>query len=52
MRANPGLKPTEYAVPIFSLILLRFADAKYSKYEAAINESPYGDICIFVLLFK
>ena len=37
LRANSGLKSTEYAEPILGLIFLRFADVKYSKYEPAIQ---------------
>lgn len=37
LRANSGLKFTEYAEPILGLIFLRFADVKYSKYEPAIR---------------
>ena len=37
LRANSGLKATEYAEPILGLIFLRFADVKYSQYEAEIN---------------
>lgn len=37
MRANSGLKSTEYAEPILGLIFLRFADVKYSKYESEIK---------------
>lgn len=37
LRANSGLKSTEYAEPILGLIFLRFAEVKYSKFEAAIN---------------
>ena len=29
LRANSGLKSTEYAEPILGLIFLRFADVKY-----------------------
>jgi type I restriction enzyme M protein len=36
LRANSGLKSTEYA-DILGLIFLRFVEAKYSKFEAAIN---------------
>ena len=36
LRANSGLKSTEYATPILGLIFLRFAESKYSKYEAEI----------------
>ncbi|MDR2590847.1 MAG: type I restriction-modification system subunit M [Oscillospiraceae bacterium] len=37
LRANSGLKSTEYATPILGLIFLRFAEGKYSQYESAIN---------------
>lgn len=37
LRANSGLKSTEYATPILGLIFLRFAESKYSKFEAEIN---------------
>ena len=37
LRANSGLKSTEYAEPILGLIFLRFADVKYSKYEFEIK---------------
>lgn len=57
LRANSGLKSTEYATPILGLIFLRFAQSKYSKYEADINaeyektkgsraERPIYDIAI------
>ena len=36
LRANSGLKATEYAEPILGLIFLRFADVKYSQYEEEI----------------
>jgi len=36
LRANSGLKSTEYATPILGLIFLRFAQSKYSKFEADI----------------
>ena len=37
LRANSGLKSSEYATPILGLIFLRFADSKYSRFEAEIN---------------
>ena len=37
LRANSGLKSTEYATPILGLIFLRFAESKYRKYEDEIN---------------
>ena len=57
LRANSGLKSTEYAEPILGLIFLRFAEVKYSKFEAAIKaeyeknkgtrmERPKHDIAI------
>ena len=36
LRANSGLKSTEYATPILGLIFLRFAQSKYSQFEADI----------------
>ena len=42
------LKIAEYAELILGLIFLRLAEVKYPKFEAAINESSYGDICITV----
>ena len=37
LRANSGLKSTEYAEPVLGLIFLRFAECKYAKYEAEIQ---------------
>jgi type I restriction enzyme M protein len=37
LRANSGLKSTEYATPILGLIFLRFAQGKYVQHETAIN---------------
>lgn len=37
LRANSGLKSTEYATPILGLIFLRFAEGKYAQYEVDIN---------------
>ena len=37
LRANSGLKSTEYAEPILGLIFLRFAECKYLKYESEIT---------------
>lgn len=36
LRADSGLKSTEYATPILGLIFLRFADSKYSEHEQNI----------------
>lgn len=37
LRANSGLKSSEYAEPILGLIFLRFAECKYNQFEEAIN---------------
>jgi type I restriction enzyme M protein len=36
LRANSGLKSSEYATPVLGLIFLKFADNNYRKHEAAI----------------
>ncbi len=38
LRADSGLKSSEYATPILGLIFLRFAEQKYRQYEAEITE--------------
>ena len=38
LRANSGLKASEYATPILGLIFLKFIDSKYKKYETEILE--------------
>jgi type I restriction enzyme M protein len=38
LRANSDLKASEYSTPVLGLIFLRFADNKYSQYEAEINK--------------
>lgn len=37
LRANTGLKASEYSTPILGLIFLKFSDSKYEKYEEEIN---------------
>lgn len=37
LRANSDLKQSEYSTPVLGLIFLKFADNKYSHYEAEIN---------------
>lgn len=37
LRANSGLKASEYATPILGLIFLKFADNKYRHYEKQIE---------------
>ena len=38
LRANTGLKASEYSTPILGLIFLKFADSKYEQYEDEINK--------------
>jgi len=38
LRAYGGLKAADYAVPVLGLIFLKFAENKYSQYEAEILE--------------
>ena len=38
LRSNTGLKSSEYATPILGLIFLKFADNKYRKYAAEIQQ--------------
>lgn len=38
LRANTGLKSSEYSTPILGLIFLKFADSKYGEYEDEINK--------------
>ena len=38
LRANTGLKASEYSTPILGLIFLKFADSKYHTYEEEINK--------------
>ncbi len=38
LRANTGLKASEYSTPVLGLIFLKFADSKYATYEKQINK--------------
>ena len=38
LRANTGLKASEYSTPILGLIFLKFADSKYNTYEKEIKK--------------
>jgi type I restriction enzyme M protein len=38
LRANSGLKSSDYATPVLGLIFLKFADNKYRRYEAEIQQ--------------
>jgi type I restriction enzyme M protein len=42
LRANTGLKASEYSTPILGLIFLKFADSKYAEYEEKINKEYEG----------
>ena len=33
LRANSGLKPSEYSRPVLGLLFLRYADAKFAEAE-------------------
>ncbi len=43
LRAYGGIKAADYAVPVLGLIFLRFADNKYSHFEAEINKEFEAD---------
>lgn len=43
LRAYGGIKAADYAVPVLGLIFLRFADNKYSHYEAEILKEHEAD---------
>lgn len=38
LRANVGLKPSEYSTPVLGLIFLRYADFKFSHAEALLQQ--------------
>jgi len=57
LRANAGLRASQYSTPVLGLIFLKFADNKYKQYEAEIQaefekhrgkrtERPIQDIAI------
>jgi len=43
LRAYGGIKAADYAVPVLGLIFLRFAENKYSHFEAEINKEYEKD---------
>lgn len=43
LRANTGLKASEYSTPILGLIFLKFADSKYASFEEEIKKE-YEDL--------
>ncbi len=38
LRANAGLRASQYSTPVLGLIFLKFADNKYKRFEAEIQE--------------
>ena len=42
LRANSGLKSSEYSVPVLGLIFLRYADHKFSTAEAILKKQSTG----------
>jgi type I restriction enzyme M protein len=40
LRANSGLKPSEYSRPVLGLLFLRYAEAKFAEAEKALRPKP------------
>ncbi len=40
LRANSGLKPSEYSRPVLGLLFLRYADGKFSEMEKQLQPRP------------
>jgi len=40
LRANSGLKPSEYSRPVLGLLFLRYADAKFAEAERGLKLKP------------
>jgi type I restriction enzyme M protein len=40
LRANSGLKPSEYSRPVLGLLFLRYAEARFAKAEKALKPKP------------
>jgi type I restriction enzyme M protein len=40
LRANSGLKPSEYSRPVLGLLFLRYAEAKFAEAEKALKPKP------------
>lgn len=38
LRANSDLSAAQYSTPVLGIIFLKFADNKYKKFEAEIND--------------
>lgn len=42
LRANSGLKPSEYSRPVLGLLLLRYAEGRFSELEKELKPKPGG----------
>ena len=40
MRANSGLKPSEYSRPVLGLLFLRYAESRFAEAERALKPKP------------
>ena len=40
LRANSGLRPSEYARPVLGLLFLKFADMRFARIEAELKPQP------------
>jgi type I restriction enzyme M protein len=40
LRANSGLKPSEYSRPVLGLLFLRYAEARFADAEIALKPRP------------
>lgn len=40
LRANSGLRPSEYTRPVLGLLFLKFADTRFAKIEAELKPKP------------
>jgi type I restriction enzyme M protein len=40
LRANSGLKPSEYSRPVLGLLFLRYAEARFAEAEQALKPKP------------
>ena len=40
LRANSGLKPSEYSRPVLGLLFLRYADGRFAEAEKALQPRP------------
>ena len=42
LRANSGLKSSQYSTPVLGLIFLRFADARFARHRATLEQQAAG----------